>query len=488
MTTYDENPYPSLFHPSTNPARIGAIVAAMGLVPPPVAGARILDIGCGDGLNALAIGTAFPGAKIDAFDLSSVQIARGVSLRERAGIENVALFACGIDDFPDLGHRYDYIIAHGLFSWVSEAVGADLLRLIHDRLAPGGVAIISHDTPPLGIMKASLIEYLLAFADGITDPKQRLHTTRVGLAKLMQAQAGDSPYKYFLQMMQSLYGWSDDSFVSHDLLSEDYRCVSPMQLEQECSRFRLKLIGDCQMASVFEESGNQLWRDVVEQMGSSSVNRAIAVDHLGGRMFRTSLITHRAHPPMQSGNSSRLTGLYFSSNAGAEIETDPETGTERVTYNGENGSKLSAHEPVIVQIIEFVREAFPNEVTLEEVASHLGIPVDVAEAGLKRALVASVVTAFSEPLPKSSRAPLCAKISDLARHLALMECEDIPTRRLEIATLSDPGARWLVSNMDGHHTAQELRDLMSEYRQEPIALDRIHEAIERAYELNLLEG
>jgi SAM-dependent methyltransferase/methyltransferase-like protein len=488
MTTYDENPYPSLFHPSTNPARIGAIVAAMGLVPPPVAGARILDIGCGDGLNALAIGTAFPGTRIDAFDLSSVQIVRGSSLRERATIENVALFACGLDDFPDLGHRYDYIIAHGLFSWISEAVGADLLKLIHDRLAPGGVAIISHDTPPLGIMKASLIEYLRAFSDGITDPKARLYTARVGLAKLMHAQTGDSPYKYFLEMMQSLYGWSDDSFVSHDLLSEDYRCVSPIQLDQECSRFGLTLIGDCQMSSVFEKSGNPVWRDVVEQMGSSSVNRAVAVDHLGGRMFRTSLISHRAYPPAKCLESSCLARLYFSSNAAADIEMDTESGAERVTYTGENSSKLTAHEPLIIQVIEFVRDAFPNEVTLEEVVTHLEVPIELAEACLKRALVASVVTAFSEPLPKITRAPLRPKVSDLARHLALMECEDIPTRRLEIATLSDLGARSLVSNMDGHHTAQELCDLMSEYRQEPIALDRIHEAIERAYELNLLEG
>jgi len=488
MTTYDENPYPSFFHPSTNPARIGAVVKAMGLVPPPTANARILDVGCGDGLNAMTIGMAFPGASVEAFDLSTVQIARGLALCEGAGIRNVTLSACGLSDFPDHGSRYDYIIAHGLYSWISEPVAGDLLALIRERLAPGGIAILSHDTPPLGAMKASLIEFLRAYTDGITEPKQRLREARIGLAKLMQAQAAESPYLNFLQMIQSIYGWSDDAFVSHDLLSEDYRCVSPEQLQHECATVGLMLLGDCQMSSVFEDAANPLWRDVVEQMGPSAVKRAIAADHLGGRMFRTSIIAHSDHPPAIDRQGSRLSGLYFSSNAGADIETDTESGTQRVTYTGENRSKLTAHEPVIIQIIEALRDAFPSELTLDEVAAHLDIPINLVEAGLKRALVASVVTAFSEPLSKVSRAPERPKISELSRHLALLDYEDIPTRRLEIATLSDEGARWLVSKMDGFHTAQDLCAMMSAYRKEPIALERINDAIERAYELNLLEA
>ena len=60
---YDALRYDALSHPVTHPDHIAAVVTMFGFEPPPVASARVLEVGCNDGSNLLPMAASLPDAR-----------------------------------------------------------------------------------------------------------------------------------------------------------------------------------------------------------------------------------------------------------------------------------------------------------------------------------------------------------------------------------------------------------------------------------------
>src|SRR5262245_56107405 len=98
--------------------------------PRPAPGARVLEIGCGTGGNLLPMAEVFPDARFIGIDLAATQIAVGQELQRAAGITNVELRAFDICDIDKSFGEFDYIIVHGVYSWVPDNVKARVLDVI----------------------------------------------------------------------------------------------------------------------------------------------------------------------------------------------------------------------------------------------------------------------------------------------------------------------------------------------------------------------
>lgn len=145
---YDESPYPDFAFWFTHPDHLGALGTLFGLDVAPIHSARVLEIGCAAGGNLLSIASSLPGATCVGIDLSGVQIAQAREHVAGAGLRNVTLFHGDFRELPPELGDFDYIICHGVYSWVDEATGQDLLGVIRARLAPQGVAYLSYNTYP----------------------------------------------------------------------------------------------------------------------------------------------------------------------------------------------------------------------------------------------------------------------------------------------------------------------------------------------------
>src|SRR5215218_6536208 len=147
-TSYDDVLYEGFVQGLAHPGSLAAMAALRGLVAPPVATARVLDLGCGAAANLLSIAATLPGAECVGLDLAARPVATGRALAEEAGLRNVRLDVASVADLPaDLG-PFDFVIAHGLYSWIPAAVADALLEACGRHLAPGGVAYISYNTYP----------------------------------------------------------------------------------------------------------------------------------------------------------------------------------------------------------------------------------------------------------------------------------------------------------------------------------------------------
>jgi trans-aconitate methyltransferase len=122
---------------------VNAVVArAAGLDAADPAGARILEIGCGSGHHILSLANRWPGARCHGVDISGRSISVARNRARRAGLGNARFFECPIEGFEPQG-EFDFIIAHGVFSWVPDEVKLALLDFIGKRLAPRGIAVVS---------------------------------------------------------------------------------------------------------------------------------------------------------------------------------------------------------------------------------------------------------------------------------------------------------------------------------------------------------
>src|SRR5690242_12916038 len=148
LASYDALPYGGGAHAVTRPDYIAAMARLHGLATPDVRHARILDIGCAMGGNLLAMAVAMPESTFVGIDLSPRQIDSARGAAYSLGLDNVRFEAMSVLDVgEDLG-RFDYIVCHGVYSWVPPAVQSAILDVCARNLDPDGLAYVSYNTYP----------------------------------------------------------------------------------------------------------------------------------------------------------------------------------------------------------------------------------------------------------------------------------------------------------------------------------------------------
>jgi SAM-dependent methyltransferase len=145
-TTYDDVPYTSYPYVRTSPDRLCTLARFFGVPAPAPSRARVLELGCASGGNLLPMADALPEAQFVGIDLSARQIEDGRALAQEAGLENIELRHASILDVDASWGSFDYVICHGVYSWVPPDVQRHILAIGRDCLSEGGVAYISYNT------------------------------------------------------------------------------------------------------------------------------------------------------------------------------------------------------------------------------------------------------------------------------------------------------------------------------------------------------
>ena len=218
-TIYNEVAYPSAVYGQTHPDRLAMMATLFGMTPVPVEKCRVLELGCGDGWNLITMAYGLPGSEFTGIDLASEPITRGSALAAKLGLKNLSLREMDVADAADLG-EFDYIIAHGLYSWVPQHVREKVMALCGRSLAADGVAYLSYNAYP-GNHARDLVRGMMRYhtAD-FADPQQKIAQAR-GLVKfLSDSRAPRGLYHEVLaHQLERLAKYSDSAFFHDDLSS-----------------------------------------------------------------------------------------------------------------------------------------------------------------------------------------------------------------------------------------------------------------------------
>jgi SAM-dependent methyltransferase len=172
-TAYDLVEYPSQVHAQTHPERLATIGTLFGLKPAPPANCRVLELGCGDGGNLIAMAWALPESRFTGLDLAARPLEHGRELAGHLGLKNLDLLHRDLLAVDRSLGEFDYIIAHGVYAWVPAEVRDHLLSVCRQCLAPQGIAFVSYNSFPGSHLSIMLREMMLAHAGRIADPAEK---------------------------------------------------------------------------------------------------------------------------------------------------------------------------------------------------------------------------------------------------------------------------------------------------------------------------
>jgi SAM-dependent methyltransferase len=141
-TLYDEVFYPGHVYGLTNPNHLATIATVYGMQPAPAERCRVLELGCGVGGNLLPMAFHFPNSEFVGVDLSGSTIERGQQNIAALGLSNINLLHCDIMNVDASFGQFDYIIAHGVYSWVPPEVREKMMTIFKHNLTPHGVIMM----------------------------------------------------------------------------------------------------------------------------------------------------------------------------------------------------------------------------------------------------------------------------------------------------------------------------------------------------------
>jgi SAM-dependent methyltransferase len=230
----------------THPDRLGMLGRLHGLSVAPIETARVLEIGCGEGYNLMALAAAYPNARLDGFDLAETAITTGKARAAAAGLDNVLLWVADIVGEKDriVPGGYDYIIVHGVYAWVPEAVRDAIMALAARALAPHGIAYVSYNALPGGYFRMVIRDLLLHEIDGITDTAERLATARQVLEELAQSDPRRGVTIAALRSMAESLLEKSEVVLFHDELGEVYAPQSLTDVATTAARAGLRYLTD----------------------------------------------------------------------------------------------------------------------------------------------------------------------------------------------------------------------------------------------------
>ena len=211
--------YPTRAAAPAHPARLAAHAMSHGLSASFTPSFRYLDLGCGDGGHVLPLAAQFPDAELVGVDVNAGAIALGASIGGQAALDNVRLLEGDLRDFQPDG-RFDYVCAHGVYSWVAPDLQQRLLSLIASSLTDGGVAYVSYNTFPGWGVRGVVRDMMLHAGRPGDDDAARLRRAKSAVTRLarMLAERQD-PYAQLLRAELALLDNKDDGYLLGEYLA-----------------------------------------------------------------------------------------------------------------------------------------------------------------------------------------------------------------------------------------------------------------------------
>src|SRR5262245_38669412 len=190
-TSYDAIAYPGSPFSQTHPDRLATIAALYGLKAAPPESCRVLELGCGNGGNLIPMAYVLPGSTFLGLDAAGTAIEQGREQIAALGLKNATLLHADLLDASNLG-TFDYIIAHGLYSWVPPPVQERVFEIASEVLAPNGVAYVSYNAFPGCHVRAAMWQMMKWHIRDIEEPEERIAQAR-GLVRFLGEAAPPRP-------------------------------------------------------------------------------------------------------------------------------------------------------------------------------------------------------------------------------------------------------------------------------------------------------
>jgi len=371
--SYDDVPYGSHPIPASHPDRLYNVAKLYGLSPVPPENARILELGCAGGGNLLPIASQFPQSHCFGIDLSEVQCANARTAINYTRLKNVEIIQGSIADIGPKQGKFDYIICHGVYSWVPDFVRTEILRVASENLSENGVAFISYNVLPGWYFRGMIRGMLLQHTAEIDNNRTKILQSRALLDFLMLAtQHQNTAHAAFIRDEAKTMNRLPDEYLFHEHLEANNQAFFFRDFIKDAEKTNLQFLGESTLSHSW--LGNFSEAAIAKL---SKIDDAVLLGHytdcIAGRMFRETLLVHASAKIERKISAERLAGIRFSGHfspaptptAGQAPSNVPSNKQERHFVTADNASLRTA-DKLMISIIETITAAYPGSVSMDE--------------------------------------------------------------------------------------------------------------------------
>ena len=365
-TSYDQVPYRSYPFPQSHPERLAAIATVLGMDPPAIQTCRVLELGGSAGGNIIPLAEQLPRATFLGIDASTRQIADGQHVIQQVGLKNVELRHMDIMDVtPELG-QFDYIICHGVYSWVPQPVQQKILQICKQNLSPSGVAYVSYNTYPGWRMRGIIRDIMMYRSRNLRDPLDRLNRAKHLIDFLAKSVPEENnAYGVLLRKELEVLKGHNDYYLLHDHLEETNEPCYFHEFAARAEAAGLQYLGESDFAVTSPKSMPQQMQTVLQSISGDVIELEQYMDFLRNRTFRQTLLCHRDIPIDRTVRSQRLMKMYVASEMKPETPVTDVKIKEQISFKYRSAVTKTS-EPLLKAALLYLGEIWPNSVTLTE--------------------------------------------------------------------------------------------------------------------------
>ncbi len=345
--------YTTGFYRETSPAWLSLATSLLGHRPPGRDGSfRWCELGCGQGFSALSFAAAHPTGEFYAFDFNPSHIENARLLASRAGIGNITFGETSFEELAEAPKgtypQMDYIVLHGIWSWVSTTQRAHILRFIANHLAPGGIVYVSYNVLTGWASMVPMQRLMRAWC--ATQPGGTIEHAAGVLAFLKQVTATESLYfpanPSATARLDQIVS-QDARYLAHEYLNETWDPIMFDAMARDMGESKCSYIGSATLTDNIDAVSVPAKVAAMAAGITDPRLRELVRDVGGARPFRRDLFRRGAEtpPPGEQVNivdQIVMTGLGRERDANIQIQT----GIGHVT------PKPEIYAPVLQRLLE----------------------------------------------------------------------------------------------------------------------------------------
>ncbi|MEM7407519.1 MAG: methyltransferase regulatory domain-containing protein [Pseudomonadota bacterium] len=415
---YDRYPYQSNPFAQTHPNRLFGVATLFGLTPANPAHARIAELGCAMGGNLLPLAEQLPDATLLGVDLSPRQIGIAQEAARATGFAQAEFLRGDLTDFACAGRQFDYIIAHGVYSWMPAAARDGLLRFIGAHLAPHGVAYVSYNTYPGWHMRGAVRDMMLYHTQPFEDEQFQIDQARILLEFLAtnSMDGAEGAYRRVLVEELDLLKRAQDYYLRHEHLSGENQPVYFHQFAAHAARHGLKFLAEANLGSGNMDYLPDAVKQALAPASGDLIRTEQYLDFLRNRPFRQTLLVRDTLPLSRPPTAALIDRLYVPGG----LVCEEENGTS-ATFRNADGLTITVSEAEFAAALASLARAGSRRVPVADLLTACA-PTDEARGLLAVKLLQCFMTGFLVPygggLPGAFAVPEQPVASRIARYQA----------------------------------------------------------------------
>ncbi|MFO1395974.1 MAG: methyltransferase regulatory domain-containing protein [Burkholderiales bacterium] len=473
-SSYDELPYASIAFAQTHPDRLCVIGRLFGMTPALPSGSRVLEIGCAGGGNLLPMAMQMPNAQFVGIDLSPRQIEEGRAVVAQVGATNVDLRVQDLMTVDASLGQFDYIIAHGVFSWIPRAAQEKLLAIFRERLTPQGIAYVSYNTYPGWHMRGMVRDMMVYHAQRFSELSMKVPQARALLDFLADNAASDKgPYGLLLKQEVETLRQSADSYLAHEFLEEHNEPVYFHQFAERAMAQGLQYLGEADFHTMLATNFPKKVADTLAAIAPQIIPLEQYMDFLRNRAFRQSLLVRNDVVLNRSVTWQMVEGFQVSARLAPNgpVDLDPD---KAVTFANQRGAGITTSMPISKAALAVLNDAFPATLGVAELrdAARARLPGGLAAATEAvrlqdmETLNSDLLGCFSAGIAelRAEAPPLTTTVSerpqvDAYARFQARQHRPVANRRQELVNIDELG-RQVLMLLDGNLDRAALLDAL----------------------------